>query len=111
MLSTKIDIKHHRQYIEYLKQLNDDVSIIFKILYKIKFNKVSKSINFDIKNTEVYLEKNKNKFHIKHSIKSNNLLIIDKFSLWLALDLWLVNYNNENILDGLNFDKININIH
>ncbi len=111
MLSVKTDIKHARQAISYAHRINDDTSIVFDVVYRMKFDVQTKTIRFIIKSTKVYLEREKNRYHIKHSITSDRSITVDGFSLWLAVDLWVPKEDQcVEFLNDLTFDKLTISI-
>lgn len=111
MLSVKTDIKRHRQTITYTHPINDDTSIVFEVVYRMKFDVKTKTLKFIIKSTKVYLEREKNRYHIKHTTKSDRLLTVDGFSLWLAVDLWIPKEDQRfGFLNDLQFDKLTISV-
>jgi len=111
MLSTKTDIKRHRQTITYVHPINNDTSIVFDVVYRIGFDIQTKTMKFLIKSTKIYLEREKNRYHIKHMIKSDRSLSIDSFSLWLAVNLWIPKEDQHlDFLNNLIFDKITISV-
>ena len=109
MLTANINIKDHQQFVTYRQAINTDTDIVFDITFDMSFNVDTNKLMFTANDSKVYLEKDKNKFHIKHAIKSNTLNI-DGFSLWMALDMWIpeVNINSNSIFDGLAVDKLTI---
>ena len=107
MLTSSLSIQTHEQTIIYRHNLNSDTDIVFNISYKLRFDK---RLVFDIEETSVYLEREKNRYHIKHTTEDQTM-IIDKFALWLALDLWIpLDDRNVDFLDGLQIDKLIIEI-
>jgi hypothetical protein len=110
MLITKLNIKTHEQSITYKHILNNDINIVFDILFKIDYDINGHRMLFHIADSQIYLQKEKNKFHIKHNIISNKI-IIDGMSLWIVLYLWLpAHAGNIDFLHGLIIDKITIEI-
>ena len=111
MLSVSTDVKHHRRYVMYNMRINDDTAIVFEVVYKIRFDHEVKTLKFNVVSSKVYMEREMNKFHIKHIAKSDGSLTLDQFSLWLAMDLWVPGICKiDNVLNNLEFDKITIHV-
>ena len=113
MIARSINISNSQEYVNYRHELTDDIDIVFRITYDIEWDTKNNKLKFKVNGSSVYLEKEMNKYHIQYKILSNKQLILDKFSLWLALDLWSpsIDKNMVSFLDDLELDKLMVSIH
>lgn len=112
MIARSLNIKLGQEYIKYRTRLTNSTYFAIDITYNIKWDQQKNSIKFKVENSAIYLEKELNKYHLQHRILANKRIILDKFSLWLALDLWLSNMDKSHIsfLEDLEIDKLVVNI-